>query len=105
MRNGPEECSSHLLRGGSLKTHLNLVPSLRTSEVVPTSTGLRDSPSLRFNGHQELKQAADHSLPSTAEVNNEWRYISIPPYVLISFRVTNLPLPLPLLAHKTECKW
>ena len=63
MRNGPEECSSHLLRSDSLKTHLNLVPSLRMSEVVITSTGLPDSPSLRFNGHQELKQAADHSLP------------------------------------------
>jgi hypothetical protein len=35
LRNGPVEHSSHLLRGGGLKTRLSLVLSLRMSEDVP----------------------------------------------------------------------
>jgi hypothetical protein len=34
LRNGSEERSSHLLRGGGLKTRLSLLPSLRMSEDV-----------------------------------------------------------------------
>ena len=39
LRNGPEERSSHLLRGGGLKTRLSLVLSLRMRMYLHTTPG------------------------------------------------------------------
>jgi len=72
-------------------------PALR-----PTRNPIQWMPGVLTPGMERSGHRADHSPPFIAEVNNEWRYSSIPQYVLMmSYLVKHrdvftLTLPLPL---------
>ena len=44
-----------------------------------------------YQGVKRPKRDADHAPPSSAEVKNDWSYISTLPYVFMACRGTNLP--------------
>jgi hypothetical protein len=50
-----------------------------------------------LQGIKRPEQEAYHSNPSNAEVQNEWSYVSIPPYALITW--ANITLQLHLQKH------
>ena len=45
---------------------------------------------------QQSGHETNHSSPPSTKVENEWGYISIPPYACMARTWTSLPLPSPL---------
>jgi hypothetical protein len=60
--------------GGGICSVTASRPALR-----PTQPPIQQRPGALSRGIKELEHEAEHSLPSNAEVKNEWSYTSIPP--------------------------
>jgi hypothetical protein len=78
------------------------IPAILRHFSSPKRPGwLWGAPSPTFSGYQgpfpgikRLGREFDLSLPSTAQVKNEWRYRSIPLYTFVAWTATNIPFTL-----------
>ena len=68
-------------------------PTSLLIQCVPVERGFH--PPWHKSGHE-----ANHSSPPSTKVENEWGYISIPPYACMARTWTSLPLPSPLAPTK-----
>ena len=78
LRNNPEDRSSHLLRGGNLKSPKRTSHSF-CDDLYSFCPWVRNVPGALSTGTERLGRKPDQSLPLSADVTNGWRYALKPP--------------------------